>query len=94
MSILFSIIRLIPYMMRLRIYAYISAVLFGLMWAALIILKITTCETDTAWKQSPGLQCVLGRADAGVELASAFPSSLTSAATSNLTICIFRPRCS
>ena len=75
MSILFSIIRLIPYMMKMRIYAYICAVLFGLMWAALIILKIAICETDTAWKKSPGVQCVLGRADAGVELGSTFPRS-------------------
>ncbi|RPD65695.1 hypothetical protein L226DRAFT_543154 [Lentinus tigrinus ALCF2SS1-7] len=72
MSILFSIIRLIPYMMRMRYWAYFFAVLFGLMWAALIILKVAICETDTAWKKSAGVQCVLGPAVGGVELATDF----------------------
>ena len=57
-------------MMRLRTYAHVFGVLFGLMWLALIILKIAVCETDTAWKRTPGVQCVLGPAVAGVELAS------------------------
>ena len=72
MSILFSIIRLIPYMMKMRFYACMSAVLFGLMWAALLILKISVCETDTRWKNLPGAQCVLGPAVAGVELGSEY----------------------
>ncbi len=75
MSILFSIIRLIPYMMRMRYWAYLFAVLFGLMWLSLIILKLAICETDTAWKKSPGVQCVLGPAVGGVELASTLPCS-------------------
>ena len=75
MSILFSIIRLIPHMMRMRSWAYIAAGLFGTMWAALIILKVSVCETDTAWKHLPGVQCVLGPAVGGIELASASPTS-------------------
>ena len=71
LSILFSIIRLIPYLMRLRVYANMAAVLFGCMWVALIILKITVCETRPEWKQTQGVQCVLGPAVGGVELASA-----------------------
>ncbi|PIL27671.1 hypothetical protein GSI_10823 [Ganoderma sinense ZZ0214-1] len=72
LSILFSIIRLIPYLMRLRVYATMAAVLFGCMWVALIILKITVCETHPEWKQTQGVQCVLGPAVAGVELATDF----------------------
>ncbi|KAI0746976.1 hypothetical protein C8Q80DRAFT_810997 [Daedaleopsis nitida] len=70
MAILCSIIRLIPHMMRLRTYAYLSAVLFGLMWAALLILKLVICETNTEWKKGPGFQCVLGPAVGGVEIAT------------------------
>lgn len=57
--------------MRLRVYANMAAVLFGCMWVALIILKITVCETHPEWKQTQGVQCVLGPAVGGVELASA-----------------------
>lgn len=70
MSILCSIIRLIPYMMKMRIYAYMSVVLFGLMWTALVTLKLAICETNDAWKNLPGVQCVLGPSVAGLELAS------------------------
>nr|VWO99627.1 PKS_ER domain-containing protein [Ganoderma boninense] len=70
LSILFSIIRLIPFLMRLRMYATMAAVLFGCMWASLIILKIAICETHPEWKQTQGVQCVLGPAVAGVELAT------------------------
>lgn len=56
--------------MRLRLYANIAAVLFGCMWVALIILKIAVCETRPEWKQAQGVQCVLGPAVGGVELAS------------------------
>ncbi|KAI0634878.1 hypothetical protein C8Q77DRAFT_1055091 [Trametes polyzona] len=70
MSILFSIIRLIPYLMALRLHAYICAGLFGLMWVALVIQKLIVCETNTAWKHSPGVQCVLGEAVGGLELAT------------------------
>lgn len=73
LSILFSIIRLIPFLMKLRVYATMAAVLFGCMWAALIILKITVCETHPEWKQTQGVQCVLGPAVGGVELASTCP---------------------
>ncbi|EIW55505.1 uncharacterized protein TRAVEDRAFT_171208 [Trametes versicolor FP-101664 SS1] len=70
MSILFSIIRLIPSLLKLRIYAHLSAVLFGLMWTALLIHKIAVCESNPAWKQSPGVQCVLGHGVGAFELAT------------------------
>lgn len=70
MSILFSIIRLIPSLLKLRIYAHLSAVLFGLMWTALLIHKIAVCESNPAWKQSAGVQCVLGHGVGAFELAS------------------------
>ncbi|EJF63843.1 hypothetical protein DICSQDRAFT_101936 [Dichomitus squalens LYAD-421 SS1] len=76
LSILCSIIRLIPYMMRLRNYAHVFSALFGIMWAALIIIKIVVCETDTAWKKTAGVQCVLGPAVAGIELATDFIADL------------------
>ncbi|KAI0646490.1 hypothetical protein C8Q79DRAFT_909611, partial [Trametes meyenii] len=72
MSILFSIIRLIPYLMAMRIHAYICAILFGMMWVALIIQKLVVCETNTAWKHLPGAQCVLGHSVGGLELATDF----------------------
>ncbi|KAI0371241.1 hypothetical protein BV20DRAFT_193037 [Pilatotrama ljubarskyi] len=70
MSILFSIIRLIPYLMAMRVHAYFCAVLFGLMWTALIIHKLVVCESNTAWKHLPGVQCVLGHAVGAFELAT------------------------
>ncbi|KAI0765341.1 hypothetical protein C8Q74DRAFT_1047074 [Fomes fomentarius] len=76
MSILCSIIRLIPYMMRMRIYAYMSVVLFGLMWTALVTLKLAICETNDEWKHLPGVQCVLGPSVAGLELATDFTADL------------------
>ena len=76
MSILCSIIRLIPYMMRLRLYAYAAAVAFALMWTALVVLKIAICEADTSWKSKPGAQCVLGPAVGGIELASESPARI------------------
>ncbi|KAI1798037.1 hypothetical protein LXA43DRAFT_876302 [Ganoderma leucocontextum] len=72
LSILFSIIRLIPYLMKLRVYANMAAVLFGCMWVTLMILKITICEIHPEWKQTQGVQCVLGPAVGGVELATDF----------------------
>ena len=72
MAILCSIIRLIPYMMRMRYYAYTAAVLFGCMWAALLILKLYTCETNNTWKLGPGVQCVLGSTVAALELTSTY----------------------
>ncbi|KAH9852440.1 hypothetical protein C2E23DRAFT_885585 [Lenzites betulinus] len=76
MSILFSIIRLIPTLMTMRVHAYFCAILFGMMWAALLIQKIVVCETNPSWKKSPGVQCVLGHAVAGLELATDFVGDL------------------
>ena len=61
-------------MMRLRTYAYFVAASFGVMWAMLIILKMTICEVHDEWKKLPGAQCVLGEAVAAVELVSEFSS--------------------
>ncbi len=72
MSILFSIIRLIPRLLRLRTWSNLSAVLFGLMWAALLIYKIAICEANPSWKQSAGVQCVLGHGVGAFELASEY----------------------
>ncbi|KAH9941193.1 uncharacterized protein BXZ73DRAFT_98408 [Epithele typhae] len=76
LSILFSIIRLIPTMMRLRIVANICAFAFGFMWIGLVILKLVVCETNTEWKSRKGVQCVLGEAVASVEIATDFLADL------------------
>ncbi|KAI0777246.1 hypothetical protein BD413DRAFT_467318 [Trametes elegans] len=72
MSILCSIIRLIPYLMAMRVHAIVCAFVFGMMWIALIIQKIVVCETKPEWKHSPGVQCVLGHAVGGLELGTDF----------------------
>ncbi|CCM04008.1 uncharacterized protein FIBRA_06165 [Fibroporia radiculosa] len=70
MSILFSIMRIIPYLMTLRRWAYGSAILFGLMWIVMLSEKIAVCEINDAWKTNPEAQCVLGKPVGGVELAT------------------------
>ncbi|GBE87450.1 hypothetical protein SCP_1101260 [Sparassis crispa] len=70
MSILASILRIIPHMLVLRRYAYAGSFLFLAMWAANIIQKVYICEHHTAWKRLPGVQCVLGNSVGAVELAT------------------------
>ena len=70
MSMLYSVIRIIPPMMTLRRIAYFCAVLFGCMWAALLIQKVTICARNRAWEQLPAPQCHLGKSVGIVELIS------------------------
>jgi hypothetical protein len=60
MSLLYSAIRIIPVMMTLRRIAHFSAILFGCMWAALLIQKVYICAHDTAWEMTRAPQCRLG----------------------------------
>ena len=71
-SILFSVVRIIPYMMVLRKWAYGMVAWFFAMWAVLIIQKTYVCEHNAGWKKLPGVQCVLGESVAGVELFSEY----------------------
>jgi len=68
MSILFSIMRIIPYLMLLRRYSYGGAALFAAMWIVMIVQKVYVCETHSAWKSNPKAQCVLGKSVGIVEL--------------------------
>jgi hypothetical protein len=70
MSILYSVIRITPPMMTLRRNAYICAVLFGLMWAGLLIQKVYICAHNRAWERLPAPQCHLGKSVGILELIS------------------------
>ncbi|KAG7091446.1 hypothetical protein E1B28_010481 [Marasmius oreades] len=68
MSIIFSVIRLIPPMMRLRRISNISAVLFMLMWIGLLIQKTYICASNTSWFQHADPMCRLGHGVATNEI--------------------------
>lgn len=70
MSILFSIMRIIPRLMTLRRYANICAVLFLCMWIAVLTQKLYICTHHDAWQHKKNIQCVLGESVGGLELAS------------------------
>jgi hypothetical protein len=72
MSMLYSVIRIIPPMKLLHRIAYFSAVLFGLMWAGLLIQKLYICANDQAWELLPAPQCHLGESVGIVELVSKY----------------------
>ncbi|TFK49228.1 hypothetical protein OE88DRAFT_1736872 [Heliocybe sulcata] len=68
LSILYSIMRITPTTMTLRRVTYAMAVLFGLMYASIIIQKVYFCVHDGRWQTSPILQCHLGKSIAITEL--------------------------
>ncbi|KAG7091448.1 hypothetical protein E1B28_010482 [Marasmius oreades] len=68
MSIIFSVIRLIPPMMRLRRISNISAVLFILMWIGLLIQKTYICASNKYWYQRADPMCRLGHGVATNEI--------------------------
>jgi len=70
MSILFSVVRVIPPAGRLLKFAYASACLFACMWVTLIIQKAVICERNDAWKLGPRTQCRLGSSVATLEVAN------------------------
>jgi hypothetical protein len=72
MSILYSVIRIIPLMMSLRRVARFCAVLFGCMWAALLIQKSYICGHDRAWELEKAPQCRLGLSVGILELVSKY----------------------
>ncbi|KZT10244.1 uncharacterized protein LAESUDRAFT_644408 [Laetiporus sulphureus 93-53] len=76
LSILFSIMRIIPTLMVLRRYAYAAAVLFLAEWIVLLVQKTWTCEHYDAWKTDRAAQCVMGNAVGAVELATDISADL------------------
>ncbi|KAJ7093987.1 hypothetical protein B0H15DRAFT_831500 [Mycena belliarum] len=70
MSVIFSIIRIIPHSLTLRRITSYLAVLFGLMWTGLLVKKVHLCASDRSWYHLPQPQCHLGRVVGIMELAT------------------------
>ncbi|TFK49286.1 hypothetical protein OE88DRAFT_1809608 [Heliocybe sulcata] len=68
MSILLSIVRIVPPMFHMRIIMNALLVIFPAIWVALLIQKIYRCAYNTSWTHSPSLQCHLGKDVAITEL--------------------------
>ncbi|KIJ62422.1 hypothetical protein HYDPIDRAFT_94501, partial [Hydnomerulius pinastri MD-312] len=60
MSIVFSIIRVVPPPGPIRTIAYGVAVLFFFMWALVSSSKAYTCGSDTSWYEGVIIQCPIG----------------------------------
>ncbi|KAJ3746372.1 hypothetical protein DFH05DRAFT_1458679 [Lentinula detonsa] len=67
-SLIFSVIRLIPPLFVLRRVSEWTAVIFFLMWAGLLTQKTYVCASDRSWYQLAAPQCHLGMDVAIVEL--------------------------
>ncbi|KAJ3872885.1 hypothetical protein F5051DRAFT_338534, partial [Lentinula edodes] len=67
-SLIFSVIRLIPPLFVLRRVSEWMAVIFFLMWAGSLIQKTYICASDRSWYQLSAPQCHLGTDVAIVEL--------------------------
>lgn len=70
MSILVSIIRITPSIMRMRRWSYFIVALFGAMWAGLLIQKTIICSRNRSWYHLAKPQCPLGHQVASFELTS------------------------
>lgn len=68
MSILASVVRIIPSMMYRRKWTKAFGVVFAMFWISLVAQKVIICETVPDWKQGPAVQCPLNRANALYEL--------------------------
>jgi len=66
-SILCSILRILPYFYYYRPWAQRATYLFGVLWASLLISKFYICESNSAWKQGLRIQCPMNRGYAIVE---------------------------
>ncbi|KAJ8515298.1 hypothetical protein ONZ45_g7276 [Pleurotus djamor] len=60
-SISVSILRLCPPGSIWRRVSYFTSVLFGFLWAGLLIYRVWQCGHDSAWHNNPGVQCFLPR---------------------------------
>ncbi|KAK7694798.1 hypothetical protein QCA50_001986 [Cerrena zonata] len=68
MSLLASVLRIIPVMLYRRKWTKGSGVIFILFWISLVAQKVIICETEPTWKQGAAVQCPLNRANALYEL--------------------------
>ncbi|KIK61424.1 hypothetical protein GYMLUDRAFT_225119 [Collybiopsis luxurians FD-317 M1] len=68
MSLIFSVIRLIPPLFLLRKITEGTAVVFFLMWAGSLAQKTYVCASDRSWYRLAAPQCHLGEKVAIVEL--------------------------
>ncbi|KAJ6610479.1 hypothetical protein B0H10DRAFT_2060136 [Mycena sp. CBHHK59/15] len=76
MSVMFSVIRIIPQQFKLRKVTNYFAVLFGVMWAALMAYKLYICASDRSWYAKVKPQCHLGKGVATAELLTDFVADL------------------
>ncbi|KAE9406596.1 hypothetical protein BT96DRAFT_222379 [Gymnopus androsaceus JB14] len=68
MSLIFSVIRLIPPLFKLRKVSEWTAVVFFFMWAGSLTQKTYVCASDRSWYQLAQPQCHLGTKVGIVEL--------------------------
>ncbi|KAH7925791.1 hypothetical protein BV22DRAFT_1104749 [Leucogyrophana mollusca] len=59
LSIVFSVIRIMPPARAVRVPAYTAAVSFGIMWMLAVASKAYVCGRDTSWYQEVMIQCPL-----------------------------------
>ena len=78
MSLLFSVIRIIPPVGRLRIAANLTVGLFACSWIALVIQKVYICRDDASWQSGPTQGCEkLGRTVAITEICRVSPYTIS-----------------
>ncbi len=61
LSIAASILRLCPPGSIWRRITFFTSILFGFMWAGLVIMRSYFCGRDSSWHSNPGVQCFLPR---------------------------------
>lgn len=66
-SMLCSVLRIIPYIYYYRKWAERSIYLFALLWMAMLVQKIYICERDPTWKIGPRVQCPMNHTYAILE---------------------------
>ncbi|THH18191.1 hypothetical protein EW146_g2738 [Bondarzewia mesenterica] len=76
LSIILSIIRVMPPMVLIHRVARWFTFFFVLLWAALIIQKVVHCTSDLSWEQKEEPQCHLGHAIGITELTADFVSDV------------------
>ena len=75
MSIMVSLIRVLPPSERMRSITCGFAVFLFLLWALCVASKAYTCGSDTSWYNLPNLQCPIGLPIAVIEFTSNFSFS-------------------
>ena len=77
MSIVFSLMRMVPPSGRMRTVTSGFSVFLYLLWALCAASKAYICGSDTSWYNLPDIQCPIGLPTAVVEFTSDFYSSQT-----------------